>query len=98
VHAVDIRPDAVELLVLSVQKNGLENMIFPICADACELERALPAAAFDLVSCNPPYFAAGSGAVSRREARPPRATRTAFTPTRLCRSAKRLLRFGGRLS
>ena len=37
VYAVDLNPDAVELLKLNVRVNRVENRVFPICADAREI-------------------------------------------------------------
>ncbi len=37
VHAVDLNPDAVELLKRNVRVNRVENRVFPVCADAREI-------------------------------------------------------------
>jgi tRNA (guanine37-N1)-methyltransferase len=37
VYAVDLNPDAVELLKLNVRVNRVEGRVFPICADAREI-------------------------------------------------------------
>jgi tRNA (guanine37-N1)-methyltransferase len=39
VYAVDLNPEAVELLKVNVRVNGVEGRVFPVCADAREVAK-----------------------------------------------------------
>ena len=73
-YGVDIQKQAVMQLEQSVQKNGLEGRLFPLRADLKELS-SLPCGPLDLVTCNPPYKAQGSGILSGMDAEKSPATR-----------------------
>ena len=60
VFAVDVQPQAIEQLEITVKENALEGFS-PICADLKELK---PVELADVVTCNPPYKATGTGIVS----------------------------------
>ncbi len=98
IHALDIQPEAIELLRLSVKENGLDERIIPVEGDLRSLKGLLPAAGFDVVSCNPPYFSVGSGVASGESARAAARHEGDCTLEEACAAAKRLLRFGGRFS
>ena len=95
VDGVELQPAAVRLFARSVARSG-NPPLYPLEADLRRLEGLLPAGAFDLVTCNPPYFRAGSGpagaSASARLAR----QEGSCTLEEVCRSAARLLRSGGR--
>ena len=57
VYAVDLNPDAVELLKLNVRVNGVENRVFPICADAREITQTQLKGSADRVIMNLPETA-----------------------------------------
>ncbi len=94
VDAVELSAHAAALARASVEQNGLSSSISVVEQDWCTL--SLPSDTYDLVTCNPPYFAAGTGKVcpdpDRRLARhEPAPTLTDITP-----AAYRLLKSGGR--
>lgn len=95
VDGVELQPAAVRLFARSVARSG-NPPLYPLEADLRRLEGLLPAGAFDLVTCNPPYFRAGSGpagaSASARLAR----QEGSCTLEEVCRSAARLLCSGGR--
>ena len=72
VTAVEIAPDAVELMRQTAEASSLMHFA-PLRGDLREIRTLLPAHSFRLVTCNPPYFPAGSGYLcpedSRRRAR-----------------------------
>lgn len=81
VTAVEIAPDAVELMRQTAEISSLTHFA-PLRGDLREIRTLLPAHSFRLVTCNPPYFPAGSGylcpedsrrgpATNRRKAAPP---------------------------
>ena len=96
IDAVELQPEAIELATHSVAYNGLEARIRVIGGDLRD-PALLPAGHYDLVTCNPPYFSAGSGRESSTPAR--RIARTEgehCTLDEVTTAAARLLRFGGR--
>lgn len=66
---VDIVREAVELAGENMRENGLEARSSIIHGDIKEHRSLFTAGSFDLVAVNPPYFAAGSGAVSPKSGR-----------------------------
>lgn len=93
-YGVDIQKQAVMQLEQSVQKNGLEGRLFPLRADLKELS-SLPCGPLDLVTCNPPYKAQGSGILSGMDAEKIARHEVLCTIDDVCGAAARLLRFGG---
>lgn len=95
VTGLDIQPEAVRLANLAAGENGLEDRLRFCLGDL--REPVLPAGAYDLVICNPPYYPPGSGPLPREEARRAARTEWACTLEDVCRAAARLLRWGGAL-
>ena len=95
VTGLDIQPEAVRLGKLAAEENRLKDRLTFRLEDL--RETALPAARFDLAVCNPPYFPLSSGPPPQTA--PRRAARTEETCTLedVCRTASRLLRWGGSL-
>jgi tRNA1(Val) A37 N6-methylase TrmN6 len=93
---VDIQRQAVEQFALGIAASGLAERVFPVCADLRKYGRG-QSAAFGLVTCNPPYTAAGSGKTSLAE--PARLARheTLCAFGDVCAAAARLLKNAGRL-
>lgn len=96
IYGVEIQPQAVEQLRLSLERSGLTR-IEPICADLNALWPEAPLAALDLVTCNPPYKAPGSGFESGDPAHRIARHEVLCTLEDVCRAGERLLKFGGRL-
>ncbi len=94
---VDIQPKAIEQLKISVEENKLNDVFFPVCADLKELSGKVPFDCFDLVTCNPPYKAAGRGILNEADAHTIARHEIMCNINDVCRSASRLLKFGGRL-
>lgn len=95
VTGLELQPTAVALFARSVEKNGLEKLVTAQQADLRDLD-ALPVAAFDRVTCNPPYFPKDSGQTSRTEAAQlARHEGVGCTLGEVTRAAARLLRYGG---
>lgn len=94
--AVELQPDAAAQIERAVEANGLGARLRVLCADLRALQGLLDAGSFDLVTMNPPYNAAGAGLLSAEQSDQLARHETACTPQDLCRSAARLLKFGGR--
>lgn len=95
-YGVDIQQQAVEQLKITIDKNKLESII-PVHADIKELWDNAPLGMLDLVTCNPPYKAANSGIESCGDAQKIARHETMCSINDVCRSASKLLKFGGRL-
>ena len=97
-YAVELQADAVRLMERSVAHGGLPaGRFIPVHADLRALQDVLPAGAFSLVTCNPPYKAAGRGLLSEAPGARTARHETDCTLEDVCAAASRLLRFGGRL-
>jgi tRNA1(Val) A37 N6-methylase TrmN6 len=96
-YTVDIQPEAVELVRESVHLSGLADSVIPVEADLRGPEGKLPLGAFDLVTCNPPYFLPGSGYESQAESDRIARHETLCTLEDVCKTAFRLLKYGGRM-
>ena len=93
VTGLDIQPEAVRLGELAAAENRLEDRLAFRLEDL--RETGLAAGSFDLVICNPPYFPPGSGLPPEDAARRTARTEEACTLEDICRTAGRLLRWGG---
>ena len=97
VTAVDIQPEACSMLERSVQLNGLEDRITVLQSDLCDLKGKVEFSSYDLVVCNPPYKAAGTGIVNPEEPHKIARHETLCTMDDIVYAASRLLNFSGRL-
>jgi len=95
VTGLDIQPEAVRLGRLAAAENGLTDQLSFRLEDL--RETALPSGSFDLAVCNPPYFPPSSGPLPKGEARRTARTEASCTLEDVCRTAARLLRWGGSL-
>lgn len=93
VYAIDIQPQAIEQLEITAQKNSLDTLS-PICADLKTFKTDKQA---DVVTCNPPYKAAGAGIVSELSAEQIARHEVLCDIYDVTKTAARLLKFGGRL-
>ena len=93
IDAVEIQPKAVEQIKLSLQKSDITN-IEPLCTD---LKNYKSQKELDLIVCNPPYKINNTGAKNNSEAVSIARHEMLCTIDDVCESAKRNLKFGGRL-
>ncbi len=93
-YAVDIQPQAIEQLQLSLAHNQCDS-ITPICADLKALD--LPQDSMDVVTCNPPYKAEGAGILNEQSAHQIARHEVLCTMDDICKTAARLLKVGGKL-
>lgn len=96
IYGVDIQRQAIEQFNISVEKNGLKNIV-PICADLKKLWQDAPLGQLDLVTCNPPYKADGAGLQTLSESQRIARHEVLCDIYDVCEAASRLLKFGGRL-
>lgn len=92
---LELQEDAAALARENLARNGLTARGTILDGDIREHRRLFPAGSFDLVVANPPYFAAGSGALSPDPARAAARSESGCTLEELCAAAAWLLRTGG---
>lgn len=97
VIGVEIQHECCELARRSIEENGDGERFRMVEADLREIAAHLPREAFSLVTCNPPYFAAGAGFVNRTKERTIARSEVLCDSGDVCRAAKYLLKYGGRL-
>lgn len=66
---MEIQQDMADMADRSVRMNSLEARISIIPCDIKEAARHIPAASFDVVTVNPPYFKTGHGIVNPEDAK-----------------------------
>lgn len=94
---VDIQPKAIEQLKITVETNNIGDKFFPVCADLKDLSGKVPFDCFDVVTCNPPYKAAGQGILNEADAHTIARHEVMCNIDDVCKAASKLLKFGGRL-
>ncbi len=95
-YGVDISEEAISLCEKTKEELALEKFL-PLCADLKELKGKIPFGECTLVTCNPPYKAAGAGIVNPDEVDRVARHETACTLDDILTCAAKLLTFGGRL-
>ncbi len=97
VTAVEIQEKACSMLERSIRLNNIKGKIDVINSDLRELDGKLRAGAYDLVVCNPPYKAQGTGMKSKSSARLIARHESMCTVDDIAAAASSLLNFSGRL-
>lgn len=95
---IDIAAPAIALARQSLARNGVARQLEFFEADLKNPFQYLPKASFDLVTCNPPYKAAGAGIPSKAAAEQTARHEVCCTLRDVVATAAALLRFGGRLA
>ena len=96
-YGVDIQPQAIRQMKITVENCGLEGRLIPVEGDLKDLSPQLPADSFTLVTCNPPYKATNTGILNVADAHTIARHEILCNIDDVCRAAARLLKFGGRL-
>ncbi len=94
---IELLSQSAQMATRSVALNNLEDKIKIINADLRNLDGILPKGEFDLVTCNPPYKAEGSGIINEKESIISARHETTCTLEDVIKTSSTLLRFGGRL-
>ncbi len=97
VHGVEIQAPAAKIAEQNIALNNLHDKFTVHNADLKNIKSVLPNAAFDLVTCNPPYKADGAGSQSLSEAERIARHEVKCVFSDIVVAAKHLLKFGGRL-
>lgn len=97
IYGVDIMPEAIELCSRSIEENKFGKIFSAVCADLRSLKGTLDCGVFDIVTMNPPYKRAKSGARPANEALNIARNEELCTIGDIAAAAKYLLKFGGRM-
>lgn len=97
VFAVDLQPEAITQLELALIRSERRLAITPICADLRDLWEGAPRYELDLVTCNPPYKANGTGILSSKTAHQIARHEVSCNLEEICHAAAQLLKYHGRL-
>ena len=97
VTGVEIQPECCALARRSIEENHDSERFEVLECDLREIEKHLPREKFSLVTCNPPYFVAGSGFENKTEERTIARSEVMCDSYDVCRAARYLLKYGGRL-
>ncbi|HPE16072.1 MAG TPA: methyltransferase [Oscillospiraceae bacterium] len=98
VTGVELDARAAALARRNILENELADVFSVVEGDLRNVRALLPAASFDLVVCNPPYFPAGSGKLPQDMARAAARAEVSLTLPDVCRAAAWLLPHGGRFA
>lgn len=96
ITAVELQSDGADMISRGAKHNGLESRIDVLNEDLRNLSVLIPGS-FDVVACNPPYKQQGGGIINPEQGRLLARHEYTCTIEDVCKSAARLLRFGGRL-
>lgn len=94
---VEIQSECCELARMSVEANGDGGRFEIVQGDLREIAKLLPREQCSLVTCNPPFFAVGAGFANKTEGRSIARSEAMCNAADVCRAAKYLLKYGGRL-
>jgi len=94
-HGIELQPASVLAAQAAIVQNKLEGRVTVTEGDIRTIHEFLPSGVFDCVVSNPPYFPAGSGAVSDNPVRRLARSEEACPPDALCKAAAYLLKYGG---
>lgn len=97
VIGVEIQRECCALAERSIAANGDGDRFRVLECDLREINQFLPREQYSLVTCNPPYFAAGSGFPNQSEGRAIARSEVMCDSYDVCRAARYLLKYGGRL-
>lgn len=96
VTAVEIQENACSMLRRSAALNGFEDRIEILCSDLRELRGKVSLSSYDLVVCNPPYKADGTGIPSSNTSHLIARHESMCTMDDIAAAASSLLNFSGR--
>ncbi len=93
---LEIQSDAAALAKKNAERNGLSGRVRIVEGDLKEAGRIFPAASFSLITCNPPYYPAGSGKINENRKRAVARHELLCTLADVVRESAGLLTDGGR--
>lgn len=98
IYGVELQEEAVELFKKSVEKNSLQERVFPLQADLKHIESSgIARESVDMVTVNPPYFKDNSGETRLSQAQKIARHEIECKLEDVIRAADYLLKYGGTL-
>lgn len=97
ITAVEIQSLGTRQTECAIEFNSLEERLTAVNSDLCDLKGKVSFGAFDVVTMNPPYKANGAGIISSSRADKIARHETMCSLEDICKTAAKLLNFGGRL-
>ncbi|MBZ0271811.1 Sua5/YciO/YrdC/YwlC family protein [bacterium] len=97
VTGIEFLPALADMAARSVEENRLTDRVRILQGDARKIGELLPAGCADLVVCNPPYFAVGTGHLPPDDVRAVSRHEVTLNVRDLAVAARHLLKEGGRL-
>lgn len=94
---LELQETALAVARENIAQNALDKRFTPVCGDWRQVRDRFRSGSFDLAVCNPPYFAAGSGALPPDPARAAARAETDGGLSELVQAAAWLLHTGGSL-
>lgn len=95
-YAVEIQPAFAELIGRNVDLNSLSDSITPLCLDVRDITPNHTGGEVGIVTANPPYMTANSGARNTSDEKYLARHEVAGSIFDFCAAAGRLLKYGGR--
>ncbi len=95
-YGVDISSEAIDLAAHTANENNFDNFI-AVCSDLKDLKGKVPFGCHTLITCNPPYKAAGAGITNPDSVDRTARHETECTLEDIIAVSARLLQTGGRL-
>ncbi len=96
IYTVEIQEKAVLQQEMTIEKSNIEGII-PILADLKTEWESFPKDVLEVVTCNPPYKIAGTGAKNDLDAVAIARHEILCNIDDVCKTASKMLKFGGRL-
>ena len=90
--SLEVQPEYAELVSKNAALNGLDDRLISVCADVREYESDFE---FEIIYSNPPYMKADSGKSNLSSKKAIARHEIMGDITDFCRSASRMLKFGG---
>lgn len=97
VWGIEIQEEAAGMAARSVAESGAEGRVTILQGDVREVKKLLKPGSLDLIACNPPYQAAGTGLLSPSQSRTVARHGGTLSLEELAAAARVALRYGGRL-
>jgi len=96
IYGVEVQPELAELAARNVSENRMQSRITILCMDLKALVPGTVAGEVDVVVCNPPYRAPGSGRMSPDPQRAIARHEIRASLADILKAARRMLRNGGK--
>lgn len=94
-YAVEVQEDFADMIGRNARLNGMQEKLFPLCADLRELRPEHVGGQVSIVTANPPYMKTGAGKRNESDAKYIARHEVMGDVEDFCAAAARLLKHGG---